>query len=151
MATQKKKILLRVLLALALLGGAAGFYVWKYMWNKPHQNVEEAKALSVAAPDLYAAFAKDSAAAGKLYTGKVVQVSGEVAKADLDQQQNVYVHLKAGEDGSIINCSLEEKAALPKAGDKLVLKGICGGYNPGDTDMGLPGDVVVNRCYLAKQ
>jgi tRNA_anti-like len=150
MTAKTKKIVLRTLLALVIIGAGAGFYIWKYVYNKPHQNVAEAKAIKVAATELYTAFVKDSASANKTYTGKVLEISGEVVKSELDQQQNVFVHLKAGEDGSIINCSMEEKVAPFKAGDKISLKGVCDGYNPGDTDMGLPGDVVVNRGYTIK-
>lgn len=150
MAMKRKKIL-RVLLLLVIIGIGTGFYVWKYIYNKPHKNVEQAKALRLEAPALYAAFVKDSAAAGRQYTAQVLAIGGEVVKSDLDQEGKVFVHLKAADDGSIVNCSLEEKAVVFKPGDKLVLKGVCGGYNPGDTDMGLPGDVVVNRCYVVKE
>jgi tRNA_anti-like len=146
MTVKTKKTILWSVLILALAGGGFGYY----LYNKPHKNVQTASAIKVAGPNLYAAFVKDSAAANKTYTGKVLEISGEVVKSELDQQQNVFVHLKAGEDGSIINCSMEEKTAPFKVGTKIALKGICGGYNTGDTDMGLPGDVVVNRCYVVK-
>jgi hypothetical protein len=150
MAIKRKKIG-RILLLLAVIGIGAALYVWKYVYNKPHKNVADAKAIRLEAPALYAAFVKDSAAAGKQYTAQVLAIGGEVVKSDLDQEGKVFVHLKAAEDGSTINCSLEEKAVVFKPGDQLVLKGVCGGYNPGDTDMGLPGDVVVNRCYVVKE
>lgn len=150
MTATTKKILLRTLLAVVIIGTGAGLYVWKFVIEKPHKNVAEAKAIKVAATELYAAFVKDSAAANKTYIGKVLEISGEVVKSELDQQQNVFVHLKAGDDGSIINCSMEEKVKLFKVGDKIALKGVCDGYNPGDTDSGLPGDVGVNRCYVVK-
>jgi hypothetical protein len=146
MTAKTKKTIVATVLILALAAGGIGYY----MYNKPHKNVQSANAVKVAGPDLYAAFVKDSAAANKTYTDKVLEISGEVVKSELDQQQNVFVHLKAGDDGSIINCSMEEKTAPFKIGDKIALKGICDGYNPGDTDMGLPGDVVVNRCYTVK-
>lgn len=148
MTAKTKKILLRTILALVIIGAGAGFYVWKFVINKPYKNVAEAKAVKVSAPDLYAAFVKDSAAANKTYTGKVLEISGEVVKSELDQQQNVFVHLKAGDDGSIINCSMEEKVQPFKVGDKIALKGIYSGYSLGD--LGLPGDVGVNRCYVVK-
>lgn len=150
MKAKAKKNLLRIILILVLLGGGAGFYVWKYVYNKPHKSVQTADAVKITAADLYAAYAKDSAAANKQYTDKVLAISGEVVKSDLDQQQNTFVHLKAADDGSIINCSMEEKVGVFKPGDKITLKGICDGYNAGDTDMGLPGDVVANRCYLVR-
>jgi hypothetical protein len=146
MTAKTKKTIVATVLVLALAAGGIGYY----MYNKPHKNVQSANAVKVAGPDLYTAFVKDSAAANKTYTDKVLEISGEVVKSELDQQQNVFVHLKAGNDGSIINCSMEEKVSPFKIGDKIALKGICDGYNPGDTDMGLPGDVVVNRCYMVK-
>lgn len=146
MTAKTKKTILGIILVLAATAGGIGYY----MYNKPHKDVQAADAVKITAPELYAAFVKDSAAANKTYTGKVLEISGEVVKSELDQQQNVFVHLKAGEDGSIINCSMEEKITPFKTGDKVTLKGVCDGYNPGDTDMGLPGDVVVNRGYTFK-
>lgn len=146
MTAKTKKTIWAVVLVLAATAGGIGYY----MYNKPHKNVQTADAVKIAATELYAAFAKDSAMANKTYTGKVLEISGEVVKSELDQQQNVFVHFKAADDGSIINCSMEEKTSPFKVGDKIAVKGICEGYNPGDTDMGLPGDVVVNRGYTIK-
>ncbi len=46
-----------------------------------------------------------------------------------------------------VNCTMEENVNNIKAGDTILIKGICSGYINGDIDMGLPGDVFLIRCY----
>ena len=57
--------------------------------------------------------------------------------------------LKTAADGAFINCTMEGKIENINAGNKIVIKGICTGYNF-DADMGIPGDVILTRCYLIK-
>jgi riboflavin synthase alpha subunit len=42
---------------------------------------------------------------------------------------------------------MEENVRNVKAGDSILLKGICMGYTGGDQDIQLPGDVFLIRCY----
>jgi hypothetical protein len=42
---------------------------------------------------------------------------------------------------------MEENVKIVKAGDSILLKGICMGYTGGDQDIQLPGDVFLIRCY----
>jgi hypothetical protein len=44
---------------------------------------------------------------------------------------------------------MEEKDITPiNVGSKIAIKGICNGYLEGD--LGLSGNVVVDRCYIVK-
>jgi hypothetical protein len=44
---------------------------------------------------------------------------------------------------------LEGKTENINAGNAIALKGICSGYNF-DADIGIPGDVILVRCFLTK-
>ena len=139
------KILLLVFLLVAVIA-----LIGIVMWNKPHKNVNDADTVKVAADDLYKAFLKDSAAAKKLYINKAVEVTGEVAQVSANQQYQTVILLKTTTEGAYINCTLEQKEAIANVGTKIVIKGFCNGYNSGDADMGIPGDVILVSCYVAK-
>jgi len=130
-----------MLLAAALTG-----YV---LWNKPHKDVKDASAVKITATELYNNFITDSARARTRYTDKVVQLTGEVARLALNQQDQQIILIKTPVPGGYINCTMEEKADLLKEGSPVTIKGICSGYISGDADMGLPGDVFVVRGYLS--
>ena len=132
-------------IALVLIAVAAGYM----MWNKPHENVKDASAVKISAVDLYKIFTSDSAKASSMYLNTVVAVSGEVLQVSNNQQKQQVILLKTQTAGASINCTMEENANNVKAGDTIVLKGICSGYISGDPDMGLAGDVFLTRCYIS--
>lgn len=139
------KILLLVFLLVAVIA-----LIGIVMWNKPHKNVNDIDTVKVAADDLYDAFLKDSATAKKLYINKAVEVTGEVAQVSANKQYQTVIQLKTTIEGAYINCTLEQKEAVANVGTKIVIKGFCNGYNSGDEDMGIPGDVILVSCYVAK-
>ncbi len=145
--TRKTKKYILIALLVTLVGAVAVGYM---MWNKPHRSVETADAIKVTALDLHDTYKKDSVTAKKQYTDKVVEVSGTVMKQSTNQQNEAIVLLKTNEDGAFVNCTLEGKTDAVKEGDAIRLKGICSGYSGGDADLGLPGDVVLVRCYIIK-
>ncbi len=140
---KKLKIVIAVIVGAAIIGGVAAWL----MWNKPHQDVKDATAIQTTAIDLYNSFLKDSAAAKTTYTNEVVEVSGEVTQVNHNQQNQSVVLLKTTTPDAAINCTMEDTAAIIKPGETIHIKGICNGYNSGDADMGIPGDVLLIRCY----
>ncbi len=145
MTKRTKKIVGYLFLLLAVGGVSAGYY----LWNKPHRSVADAKSVEVAAAVLHTAYLSDSATANKTYTDKVVEVSGQVSKVSVNQQKQVIVLLQTAQEGAFVNCTMEGADPGAKEGAAIRLKGICSGYNGGDADLGLPGDVVLVRCYLS--
>jgi tRNA_anti-like len=141
----KKTILLAILIA--VLGGAGFAY---YKWNKPHRTVQTADSVKVTAADLLNQYVQDSAAAKKIYTDKIVEVSGEVVEASVNQQNEPVIKLKTTQEGAFINCTFEEKGITANPGVKITVKGLCDGYLGSDDDMGIPSDVIFRRCYLIK-
>ncbi len=120
------------------------------MWNKPHKNVADANTIQVAPDDLYNEFVKDSAQARTKYITKVVEITGEIADVFANEQYQTVVLIKTAIPGVYINCTFEQKEVNVKKGTTIVVKGICDGYNSGDADMGIPGDVILVRCYVSK-
>ena len=88
-----------------------------------------------------------SSQANITYLNKVIKVSGTIWDISVNQKHQQIILLKTSVTGASVNCTMEENINNYKAGDKIMLKGICSGYIPGDTDMGLPGDVFLIRCY----
>ncbi|MBL7703085.1 MAG: hypothetical protein JNM14_12605 [Ferruginibacter sp.] len=141
----KKKIVI-VFILLAAIAATAIYFVW----NKPHKNVEDAAAVEVKATDLYDFFIKDSVKANAAYTGKILQVTGQVEKVSVNQQAQNILLLKTAVAGAYINCTMEKNPDGIKPDDNVSIKGICSGYISGDAEMGLPGDVFMVRGYLLK-
>lgn len=139
----KKKIILIPVLVLVVAAALTGYI----LWNKPHKDVKDADGLRIAATELYNQYISDAAKAKLLYTGKVLQVAGEVARSALNQQDQQIILIKTRVSGAYINCTMEEKAEPLKEGDHVTIKGICSGYISGDAGMGLPGDVFLVRGY----
>jgi hypothetical protein len=140
--SKKLKILIVVIISLAVIGSTTAWF----MWNKPHRNVKDAEAIQTTSIDLYNSFLKDSATAKTTYTNKVVEISGEVTQVNHNQQNQSVILLKTNTPAAAINCTMEDTADI-KAGETIHIKGICNGYNSGDADMGIPGDVLLVRCY----
>jgi len=116
-------------------------------WNKPHRDVRDADGIETSAIDLYNIFISDSAKANTIYLNKVVKVSGAISGISVNQKKQKIILLKTSVPGASVNCTMEENINSYKAGDNVMLKGICSGYIPGDADMGLTGDVFIIRCY----
>lgn len=144
-----------VLFIIVLLIAAAGIVGYK-MYNKQHFSVSNATvAVDITAIDLHQIFAADSATAKAKFIGdevnhKVIKVQGEVAAINEDQQHNTIILLKTATDGAFVNCTMEGKIAAINTGARVFIKGICTGYNF-DAEMGIPGDVIMNRCLIAEQ
>jgi ABC-type glycerol-3-phosphate transport system substrate-binding protein len=151
MQRKTKKNIVLVLLLITAGAAAIGYY----LYNKKHFSVESTTASTViAAITLHQTFVTDSVLAKNKFIGdevnhKVIQVSGEVAEIKKDLQGNTIILLKTSTDGAFINCAMEGRAENINAGSKIAIKGICTGYNF-DADMGIPGDVILTRCFIAK-
>jgi hypothetical protein len=143
-----------ILLPVAVLVFAAAFIGYT-LYNKQHFSVAASTpATTITATALHQTFTTDSALAKGKFIGdennqKVIKVDGEIAAIKEDQQGNTIILLKTASDGAFINCTLEGKAENINAGKTIALKGICNGYNF-DADMGIPGDVILVRCFLIK-
>lgn len=129
------------LLALACFAGAIGYY----LWNKPHQNMQTAKAdMAIDAAALFGEFTADEAAATAKYLDKTVAVSGKVKETTKMDDGTVKVNLDTGSDFGVL-CELDPLSKHPRtdfiAGETATFKGICTGFN---------FDVQLTRCVEVK-
>ncbi|MGF2412810.1 MAG: OB-fold protein, partial [Ferruginibacter sp.] len=147
MASKTKKIILYSIAGMVLIGTSIGYK----MYNKEHFSVSGTRpSAAIAAIILHQTFSTDSTTAKNTFIGdeanqKIIQVDGEIAAIKEDQQGNTIILLKTATDGAFINCTMEGRTERINAGSKIVLKGICTGYNF-DSEMGIPGDVILIRC-----
>jgi hypothetical protein len=118
-------------------------------WNKPHENIKNAVAIKTNASLLYNSLAHDSVNAKSDFINKVVMVSGKVKQVLENQEKQQIILLQSNIPDGSVNCTMEENMKDVKVGDTILLKGICMGYAGGDTEMELPGDVFLIRCYRA--
>ncbi len=134
-----KKILL-ILLALGLICGAIGYY----MYNKPVESMSGIKAdLSIAATDLYSAFETDEAKATTLYIGKVLEVQGKLLNVENSDQGGTSLILEAGGMMGGVVCRLDSASTANvsniQPGQTVTLRGECTGKIM---------DVELARCVL---
>jgi len=121
-----------------------------YQFNRGPVNVKDLDAKAITAVDLYQAFRTDTTAGSKLYSGKVMQVTGIVNSIALNQQKGRIVLLKTSIPGAYINCTLEYDVPAAEVDSMLTLRGICSGIGQGDEDLGIKADVYLSRCILIK-
>ena len=143
MRKKTDRTILLVIMAIVLVTVMVGYSIW----NKPHINVKNANAIKTTAIALYSNLSKNDSIAKSNYVNKVVEVTGEITQVFFNQQHQQILLLKSNVSGGSVNCTMEEKITNIRAGELIVLKGICIGYIGGDMDMGLPGDVFLTRCY----
>jgi exopolysaccharide biosynthesis protein len=106
-------------------------YVWMFYWNKPQQNIKNAKAISITATELF----NEYSTADK-YIDKIIEVTGEVLSTSKNNEGKQVILLKTDDPMFGINCTMEEEATV-KEGEAVTIKGICTGYLT---------DVVIIRC-----
>jgi hypothetical protein len=132
------KNLLKYGLILAIIGGAIGFY----QWNKPHENMNRAKAdITITADKLFTAFSDNEAEANSQYLDKVIAVTGTVKDVSTSAEGTVKVTLDSGDDMFGVICQMDELTEHKRnsfdVGEQLTLKGKC---------TGMLMDVVLVRC-----
>lgn len=151
MASKTKKTVLFSILGILLTAAAIGYI----MYNKKHFSVESTTPVAeISAVELHKTFSSDTTLANTKFIGdevnqKVIQVTGEVSEIKKDQQGSTIILLKTGTDAAYINCTLELKPDSITIGKSITIKGICTGYNY-DAEMGIPGDVILTRCFIIK-
>ena len=146
MKKSAKKSIILFILFLALTVAGIGYYIY----NKGPVDVLDSNSVKINAATLYDAYIKDTATAQTKYTGKILEVSGDIHNISVNLQQKKILLLKTNAEGAYVNCTMEENAQNVHAGDKVNIKGICSGIGEGDVDLGIKGDVYLTRCYLVK-
>ena len=133
-----KRILI-VLLALAIIGVAAAFYVWKYIYNKPHTDYEAAvPAIELKAKRLFTDYKANPDTADQKFLDKVVQVEGVISNVEVVDTLVIVVFAYEqgdfGDEGVRVTMLRDygDEAKNLSVLKPVKLKGHCTGYNGTD-------------------
>jgi hypothetical protein len=137
-STMLKKIIYITLVVL-ISGLGFGFY----LYNKPHQGIaNEQPAFRLSAATLISDYDKNENLANTKYLGKVVEVKGVISEKSKDEKGNFNLTLQ-GPDLAGVGCQFDPKAdekfAMVKEGQEVVIKGLC---------TGVLMDVVLVDCVI---
>ncbi len=144
-----KKNVFRIVVIALILALASGFYVWKYIYNKPHPDYITLPAdASVDAETLFNAYIADQSAAEKKYNGKVIEITG--VPTGIEQSDTLHFIVFVFRQGDFgdegIRCSLHPQAFKPDfhlTPDKAVkLKGYLTGFNG--------TDIIFEKCSFVE-
>lgn len=144
---KKKLLFFFAFCALALLG--VFVYVWFFVYNKPHRDIENASPDFVTdARALIGEFDANDTSSDRKYADKVIQFSGELKKTETADSAVTLVfdygtnHILSAQVAPKYNA---EFSAL-NPGASVTLKGLYNGRLAGDSLFGLPGNVLLNKC-----
>ncbi len=134
----KKGIIITLLIAAIAVGSLA-----YYFYQKPVESLRDATTeLSLTSEELHSNFENDEAAANKKYTGKVIEVEGELVEILENSDQSSTLILSSAHPIFGVKCRLNPKdnsKAIPEKGSRVKLKGLCTGFN---------SDVELDQCIL---
>ncbi|HVF81371.1 MAG TPA: hypothetical protein VM884_05535 [Flavisolibacter sp.] len=133
----KRKILIGVLI-LIVVAAIIGYRMYS---KQTPDIVQDDPDVAVTAKDLIAAFEKDTAAAGKLYLDKIIEVTGRIKSVDTSGAVIMGEESTASEVVIGLDRRHIEDAGKIKVGTVAVLQGICSGYNKSSGD---PDDLLAS-------
>lgn len=146
----KKSILKYSLIFALLFGAAAAYYGYKEFNRKTKSVAEQQASFNLQQNELLAAFSADEKNATQQYSGKVIAITGTVKTVEKDEQGFATVVLGDSSSLSSIRCSIDSAATQTalslQANAKIIIKGICTGYNA--DELGLGSDILFNRCMI---
>lgn len=117
-----KKIIFAIL-ALVLIGVGTGIY----LWNKPHETVDNKKGVEITAAALTQAYSSNEQQANAVYLNKVIEVSGSVSETEQNQDGGLMVILDTGDPVAGVQCTMREKGVAVSKGQNITIKGFCSG------------------------
>jgi type II secretory pathway pseudopilin PulG len=122
------KTLIKILAVLAIVL----FIAYLIVVNLPQANIKGKDAVeTISAVELYDAYSKNEKQANRIYTGKVVQIAGEIDEIYSDENDAPVVVLRSpvGDLVSVVTLepSEKQKIASHKEGDQLTVKALCSG------------------------
>ncbi len=120
---KKGKIILLVILAGVLIGVGVG----AYMWNKPHEQIENTKGIEMTVSELAGAFSNDEAKANEKYLNQAITVKGTVTETQQNQDGGLVVILAGDDPMATVQCTMRDKDVKANVGEILTVKGKCTG------------------------
>ena len=144
------KKLLRIAVILAVIGVVSAALVWKFYINKPHEDIDNiTPAYTLATSEIWQTYNVDLKKADSLYTGKVIELTGNLSRVDKNDSLVSVVFVMAADSmfgDKTISCQMYKKhndeATALAAGTKVKIKGFCSGYND--------PDIKFSKCSIVK-
>jgi hypothetical protein len=112
-----------IVLLIAVIGVCTGIY----LWNKPHETVDDKKGVEITAVALSAEYGSNEQQANAKYLNKVIEVSGVVAETEQNQDGGTMVILEASDPMAGVQCAMREKGITVNKGGNVTIKGFCSG------------------------
>lgn len=151
-----KKKLLKIGLAVFVVVLIAGVGIVLYLFNKPHQNVQEAAIdFKINATDLVAEYLNEPAKANEKYldeegNSKIMAVTGKVHSITKDMNNQLVVLLKEEGDKAGVSCTFSaatnSSAERLSVGQLITIKGVIRSGAGYDEDLELYEDVIIEKC-----
>lgn len=144
------KKIVKIGIILAAIGLVAAALVWKFYVNKPHEDIENATpAYTLTANEIWKKYNADLKNADSLYTGKVIELSGTLNRADKSDSlvYSVFVmEVDSMFGDKSVRCEMLQKfnneALEIKSGSEVRIKGFCTGFDQ--------TDIKFNKCSIVK-
>ena len=137
----------------ALIIFNVGFGAWLGIseYNRTNKDVSNVKAdIKITAKELIHQYEANDSSADKKYSGKIIEVSGNIKDIKKDEAGYYTVVLGDTANMSSVRCSMDtvhrQDAAMLMPGSSATVRGYCTGFNK--DDMGLGSDVILNRCVI---
>jgi len=136
------KNLLRIIIGLVIVLALA----WIIILNIPKMSVENKAAdFQMSAAELFQSFESNEQQATLKYSGKIIELEGELMEIETDQNEALVFIIDGGDGFSAVMCTMDgssgDKLSSFKPGDKVKVRGLCSGMNM---------DVVMNKCVLVE-
>ena len=141
---------LKIIAILAVIGVIAAGLVWKFYINKPHADIENMMPdYTLSTQQLWKQYNTELKLSDSLYTGKVIEITGNLSKID-KVDSTVYLVFVMEPDPDFgdktIRCEMlakySEEAAAVMVKAPLKVKGYCSGYDQ--------TDIKFSKCSIIK-
>lgn len=152
----KIKTIIVLVLVLGLL--AAAFYAYREYNRAPIDTATSSPDFSVKGAELVAAFERDEPGATARYVNKLIRIEDNLLELKIDEAVSIGARegytlvVGSASATTTIRCSMDSLFSINTnplvKGDKVVLQGICSGYNKDEL---LGSDIVLVRCALIKE
>lgn len=139
---------LKIIITLAVIGIIAAGLGYKFIYNKPHTNYENAKPdFSITCNDLFANYRSGRETAEQKYNGKVLLISGTLNKVEILDSLTVAIFVldegMFGDEGvrmtMLPNHANNINSYLNKT---ITIKGYCAGFNE--------TDIIMEKCSIVE-
>lgn len=139
----------KILLILLLVGAAVGAYIWFFVVNKSHDDIDDIKAkYKIEAIDLVKDFEDNHDSAWKKYNDNVLDVTGTVSSVIAnDSLSSVVFIVNDNYEVYLEVYAKHNKAALAlKPNDKVTIHGLFSGAEKPDEMLEISGVLRLKKC-----